>query len=148
MAVKRKQNGKPAKKRGRPSKHKVSAKAARASRRNGKLGGRPAKDPVGPLGIFLREKRVARGWSLPEAAKRCGVHPDTVWDWEKGLYMPRSSSMDKIVRGYELTLAEHLELKGIVSFETYLVPKARRSQPGLRPMSTLFQPREGKYNNQ
>ena len=64
--------------------------------------------PVNMLGIF----RKARGWTMRDAAKRCGVATSTIMRYEQG-EDPRLSVFIKILRGYDFNgFADELERLG------------------------------------
>lgn len=69
----------------------------------GSIGARAAYET---LCEHLRERRKARGWSLPTLAAMVGVAPPTLGSWERGDRMPTMPSFIRWARvlGYELEM--------------------------------------------
>jgi DNA-binding XRE family transcriptional regulator len=54
-------------------------------------GAAPMAEPDRQPTKTIRQLRQAWGWSRPVLAGRLGVHPMTVWAWERGRMMPNPS---------------------------------------------------------
>lgn len=56
------------------------------------------------LQISLRAARVNRGYAIKDVSARIGVHPSTVYNWEKGRSAPDFVQMKKLCALYGLTV--------------------------------------------
>lgn len=48
------------------------------------------------LGARIRDRRLARGYTLQELAMRSGVTTSTLWRWETGKQEPRTRALQAI----------------------------------------------------
>jgi transcriptional regulator with XRE-family HTH domain len=75
-------------------------------------GTRARKDRVmgrtDPLAVKLRVLRARHGLSIENAAKKCGVTPETISDAERGRRRPYMPTLTKIAHGYEVDVEELL----------------------------------------
>ena len=63
---------------------------------------------VKAFGAEVRRRRESLGWNLFELAERTGLTPNYLGSIELGNRDPSLSTMKKIARGFDLTLAELL----------------------------------------
>ena len=59
-----------------------------------------ARGPLVTLGSMIRAAREARGWSLRDLAKRCGVSHVYIGQVERGQHIPRRTLLQRMI--YEL----------------------------------------------
>ncbi len=66
------------------------------------------RDPTGPLGAFVRERRRARGWSQRELAELARVGPNFVSQLETGKPTLQMDGVDRVLAlfGKRLGLAD------------------------------------------
>ena len=54
----------------------------------------------------IRALRDSRGWTQAELARRVGVHPSAVAQWEKGWTEPRKVSLQALARVFNVSLTD------------------------------------------
>jgi transcriptional regulator with XRE-family HTH domain len=54
----------------------------------------------------IRELREERGWSQYELAVKLGVHPSTVYEWERGRKMPKIPQFRKLAQVFSMPMEE------------------------------------------
>ena len=50
--------------------------------------------------------RMERGWTEYEMARRCGLRQSTISNWYKKNRLPRFGSLQKICKGFDLTMSQ------------------------------------------
>lgn len=78
------------------------------------------------LGEKIKERRIALGWSVPDLARRVGINPNSVREWERGSATPserfRRVLLDVIgVDYYDESIIEG-DLYVVVSTDEYALP--------------------------
>ncbi|MGN0133415.1 MAG: multiprotein-bridging factor 1 family protein [Anaerotignum sp.] len=78
------------------------------------------------LGEKIKERRIALGWSVPDLARKVGINPNSVRDWERGKITPserfRRVLLDVIgVDYYDESIIEG-NLYLVVSNDEYALP--------------------------
>ncbi len=69
------------------------------------------------FGQYIQTKRLQLGLNIAEAGRRCGCNAQSIGKYERDETIPRPSALQKIAKGYSITLAElqeYVPMDGVV----------------------------------